>query len=191
MKSTWVRALIALGAALVLVAVNLAIAAKERIKRDGEIVYLLLAPVDPRSLMQGDYMALRFALVREIERSAAVPRREGEVGRAAITLDAQRVARLAEASAGTGTDASTDVSTDARTNQSAVQSAGKRVGNGAPLALRYRIRGGQVWLGTNAFFFEEGSAARFSGARYGEFRVDRESGEAVLVGLRDAALKAM
>jgi uncharacterized membrane-anchored protein len=171
MKSTRVRALIALGAALVLVAVNLAIAAKERIKRDGEIVYLPLAPVDPRSLMQGDYMALRFALVREIERSAAAPRREGEVGRAAITLDAQRVARLAEASAGTGTDAS----------------AGKR----APLALRYRIRGGQVWLGTNAFFFEEGSAARFSGARYGEFRVDRESGEAVLVGLRDAALKAM
>jgi uncharacterized membrane-anchored protein len=61
----------------------------------------------------------------------------------------------------------------------------------AGLRLRYRIRANRVWLGTNAFFFEEGSAARFNGARYGEFRVDRASGEAVLVGLRDAALKRL
>ena len=64
-------------------------------------------------------------------------------------------------------------------------------GTGAPVRLRYRIRGGRVWLGTNAFFFEEGSAGRFTAARYGEFRVDRASGEAVLVGLRDAALRPM
>jgi uncharacterized membrane-anchored protein len=65
--------------------------------------------------------------------------------------------------------------------------------SGAPatLTLRYRIRNGQVWLGTNAFFFEEGTADRYSGARYGEFRVDRASGEAVLVGLRNAQLEAM
>jgi uncharacterized membrane-anchored protein len=46
-------------------------------------------------------------------------------------------------------------------------------------------------LGTNAFFFQEGDAERFSSARYGEFRVDRSSGEAVLVGLRDDALTAL
>ena len=51
------------------------------------------------------------------------------------------------------------------------------------LRIRYRIRNQQVWLGTNAYFFEEGSAQRYSGARYGEFRVDRDSGEAALVGL--------
>jgi uncharacterized membrane-anchored protein len=59
------------------------------------------------------------------------------------------------------------------------------------LKLRYRIRNGQVWLGTNAFFFQEGDAERFNAARYGEFRVDRASGEAVLVGLRDETLKAL
>ena len=48
-----------------------------------------------------------------------------------------------------------------------------------------------VWLGTNAFFFEEGTAERFNGARYGEFRVDRTSGEAVLVGLRNDRLAAL
>ena len=54
--------------------------------------------------------------------------------------------------------------------------------------LRYRLRGNQVWLGTNAYFFEEGSARHYERARFGEFRVDRDTGEAVLVGLRDAAL---
>ena len=164
MNPTWIRSLIALGALLVLGAVNFAIVGKEHIKRDGDLAYLALAPVDPRSLMQGDYMALRFALVREIESGDAKTGRtqhEGETRFARVALDAQRVARLAAADTAT------------------------------PLRLRYRIRNGQVWLGTNAFFFEEGTAERFTGARYGEFRVDRASGEAVLVGLRDAALNPM
>jgi uncharacterized membrane-anchored protein len=165
MKPTWSRALMLLGAFAVLATVNLAIVGKERIRRDGITAYLVLAPVDPRSLLQGDYMALRFALAQELERSVApsgsAPARDGETRRVAVALDARQVARLAAADA-------------------------------APaLMLRYRMRGGHVWLGTNAFFFEEGSAQRFDGARYGEFRVDRDSDEAVLVGLRDAELRPL
>jgi uncharacterized membrane-anchored protein len=89
------------------------------------------------------------------------PPREGETRFAEVTPDANHIASLA-----------------------VVDAAGR-------IKLRYRIRNGHVWLGTNAFFFEEGQADRFSAARYGEFRVDRQSGEAVLVGLRDAALKAL
>ena len=164
MNKTSNRALIALGALLVLGTVNLSIVGKERIRRDGASVYLALAPVDPRSLLQGDYMALRFALAQDLERGDArtgsAPR-EGETRWAAVALDTQQVARLAAANAP------------------------------STLRLRYRIRGGRVWLGTNAFFFEEGSAQRFGAARYGEFRVDRTTGEAVLVGLRDAQLHAL
>ena len=162
MMTTWVRGLIVLGALLVLGALNFAIAGKERTIRDGEIVYLQLVPVDPRSLIQGDYMALHFALAEALERKNAradYAPREGEVRFADVALDVQRIAHLA--------------------------------GSGGPVRLRYRIRGGRVWLGTNAFFFEEGTAERFTAARYGEFRVDRASGEAVLVGLRDAALRPM
>ena len=158
------RALVALGALLVLGTVNMAIVAKEHIRRDGELVYLPLAPVDPRSLVQGDYMALRFALARDIERRDANDKRverDGDVAFAAVALDDRRIATLASD------------------------------GAAAPLKLRYRIRGGRVWLGTNAFFFEEGTAERFRAARYGEFRLDRRSGEAVLVGLRDERLAAL
>jgi len=37
----------------------------------------------------------------------------------------------------------------------------------------------------------QGTAERYAGARYGEFRLDSDSGEAVLVGLRDANLRAL
>ena len=164
MKPIASRVLIALGALLILGALNTAIVGKERIRRSGEVVYLPLAPVDPRSLIQGDYMALRFAIVRDIEsrdEKTTHAAREGEMAFAPVTLDDKRVASLASDTAPTS------------------------------LKLRYRIRNGHVWLGTNAFFFEEGSAERYAGARYGEFRVDRDSGEAVLVGLRNDKLDPM
>ena len=63
--------------------------------------------------------------------------------------------------------------------------------NPAAPRIRYRWRNGWVWLGTNAYFFEEGQGHRFGTARYGEFRLDRDSGEAVLVGLRDKDFKAL
>jgi uncharacterized membrane-anchored protein len=161
MKPNTLRAVIAFGCVLILGALNYAIVGKERIKRDGEVIYLRLAPVDPRSLIQGDYMALRFALAQELQGREDPLRREGETRLAPVVLDAKRVATLAPEGA---------------TEQ---------------INLRYRIRSNQVWLGTNAFFFEEGSADRFSAARFGEFRVDRASGEAVLVGLRNDALEAL
>jgi uncharacterized membrane-anchored protein len=141
------RALIVVSVVLILGAVNWSIYAKERIKSGGERIYLELAPVDPRSLMQGDYMALRFSLANEIQAEAG--------GRAPLLLDANGVATL---------------------NPDPVK---------ATLHIRYRVRNHQVWLGTNAYFFEEGSADRYAQARYGEFRIDRYSGEAVLVALRD------
>jgi uncharacterized membrane-anchored protein len=61
----------------------------------------------------------------------------------------------------------------------------------APLKLRYRIRKHRIWLGTNAFFFEEGQAQALNGARYGAFKLDALTGEAVLVGLRDEQLQAL
>ena len=150
MKPPHLRIGIVAAVALVLIAVNLSIVAKERIRTGGEPIYLELAPVDPRSLMQGDYMALRFAIAQEISTEQS--------GSAALLVDERRIAKL-------------------NPDQ-----------NAPGLRIRYRIRNGQVWLGTNAYFFEEGTARRFERARYGAFRVDLDSGEAVLVGLADEDL---
>jgi uncharacterized membrane-anchored protein len=173
------RLWIAAAAALVLAVVSRSIAAKERIRHDGAVVYLELRPLDPRSLMQGDYMALRFALADEIEQgppalaSGVAPRDtapfrartpvtgEGGWAWAPIRLDDRGVATLAAE------------------------------GDPQALLLRYRIRGGRPWLGTNAFFFPEGKAERFAPAQFGEFRLDRVTGEAVLVGLRDGQLRPL
>jgi uncharacterized membrane-anchored protein len=52
------------------------------------------------------------------------------------------------------------------------------------------VRAGRPKFGTNAFFFEEGTADRYADARYGEIRVDAE-GEAILTGLRDRDLRPL
>lgn len=155
------RAIILLGLILVLGAVNYSIYGKERIIADGETIFLELAPVDPRSLMQGDYMALRFQVADAIERA----RKSGAFGSARrtapLTLDERGIAAFAAS------------------------------GEQESLWIRFRIRNDHVWLGTNAYFFEEGSAQRFADARFGAFKVDRASGEAVLVGLRGEDLQSL
>ena len=155
------RILILVGAALVLASVNYSIVAKESVKRNGVVVLLDLAPVDPRSLMQGDYMTLRFRLAQDIRGSVKALPPEGGTELAPINLASNKVGSLAAA------------------------------GETGNVRIRYRIRKGEVWLGTNAYFFEEGKDQQYSMARYGEFRVDPTSGEAVLVGLRDAELKPL
>jgi uncharacterized membrane-anchored protein len=150
MSTAQTRVLLAIAVVLVLGAVNGSIVAKERIKTHGERIFLALAPVDPRSPMQGDYMALRFDLANNIQADAA--------GSAPLSIDERGIATL------------------------------NRSPGAGDLRIRYRVRNGQVWLGTNAYFFEEGTSGRYARARYGEFRIDRDSGEAVLVGLRDDQL---
>ncbi len=51
----------------VLALLNFAIFQKEQILKEGESILLKLAPVDPRSIMQGDYMAFRYALEDEMK----------------------------------------------------------------------------------------------------------------------------
>ena len=158
MSARITRALIWVGALLVLGGVNWEIYSKERVIRGGETVYLELAPVDPRSLMQGDYMALRFRLADEVEAWRAVSGRE-RLRTAPLDVDDRGIATLA--------------------------------GRDGSLEIAFRVRGGRVWLGTNAYFFQEGTADHYTTARYGEFRIDPSTGEAVLVGLRDAELNAL
>ena len=143
---------------LILVAVNWTIYARERHLAEGRIVLLELAPVDPRSLMQGDYMALRFRLEDSMSG-------QGEDGRVVVRVDDRGVGSFVRRDDGTP--------------------LGER-----EVALRYRVRDGRVKFATNAFFFEEGRAADYQRARFGEFRVDR-SGDLLLTGMRGAEVEPL
>ena len=70
---------------LILVAVNYQIWSFETFLQDGESIYLELAPVDPRSLIQGDYMVLRYEIGREMQT-------DNDQQKAVITLDENQIA---------------------------------------------------------------------------------------------------
>lgn len=60
------RIILLVSALAILAGINIAIASKESLRRNGRRVYLRLDPVDPRSLMQGDYMDLRYEIARRL-----------------------------------------------------------------------------------------------------------------------------
>jgi uncharacterized membrane-anchored protein len=138
------------------------VAQKEWTLRHGEQVFLALAPADPRSLIEGDYMRLAYAVnnaVRDERESLPVD------GFVVVTVDAERRGTFARIDDGNGLAAN-------------------------ELRLRYRSRHDLVRVGTDAFYFQEGDAELYVPAKYGELRVTG-SGDAVLVGLRDEALRPL
>jgi uncharacterized membrane-anchored protein len=74
---------------LVITVVNFLIVKKEHTLANGRTVLLRLAPVDPRSLMQGDYMILRYAMAREVSESQLEDK-----GCIVVSLDENDVAKF-------------------------------------------------------------------------------------------------
>ena len=162
MNSIWHRALVLGALIMVLAAVNFTIWQRESVLRDGQKLLLELAPVDPRSLMQGDYMALRFAVGQKIPRDE----KQGKAGDGyvVVTRDERGIGVFARVYR-TGEPLAAD---EAR--------------------IRYRVRKNDVRIVTNAYFFQEGQGEQYTKARFGELRLTGD-GEALLVGMNDKDLK--
>lgn len=122
----------------------------------GDEVLLALAPVDPRSLMQGDYMRLAWDLEREKIRLDAAS------GAIVLGLDARRIGRFR------------------RVADRVEPAADERI-----FRVGRAHSGEHVVVEPHSFLFEEGRAALYEKARYGIFRVD-DAGRHLLVGLADA-----
>lgn len=148
----------------VLLVANIGIWQKERVIAHGQPVYVSLAPVDPRSLMQGDYMSLRFGLPGQVE-----DRLEGLVSSHRPCVVVRRDSR--------------GVATVQRLDDG-------RPLAGDELRIELTPKGGRWTLVTDAWYFKEGEAERWQSARFAEFRVAAD-GQALLVGLRDADLKPL
>ena len=187
-----------LGLLAVLITVNANIIKYENHLKTGATVLLELAPVDPRGFMQGDYMALSYALERDI-------------------IDTIEPATLEqktnlEANPETNMEANPDAN-DFEPDQPITQHRdgyviGKmdthKVGHFVRLAdsssrdglaknelpIYYRIRDNRVRLATNAFFFQEGHAKSFGTAKYGLFRVN-DKGAPLLTDMVDENLQVI
>jgi uncharacterized membrane-anchored protein len=165
---------IAIAALLIILAVvNWSIAAKEKHLAEGKIVYLHLAPVDPRSLMQGDYMALRFSLANEVYKALPKTSENRSWDHNVDASDGYVVASL---------------------NEQNIASF-KRLSNDKALSqnevlMQYRVRNGAVKFATNAFFFQEGHGEVYQAARFGQFSID-DKGTLLLVAMYDKELNRL
>ena len=144
MKQSRKTILILLNLILVLVFFNLTVFQKEKTLASGKLVLLQLAPVDPRSLMQGDYMQLRYATIQ----NELVPLQSRGYG--VIKLNEQQEAILIR-----------------------FQEKELPLGPGE-IIIKYFYNGFAVNLGAESYFFEEGQASLFENAHYGGLRVDAE-----------------
>jgi uncharacterized membrane-anchored protein len=151
--------LIALGALGIAGLFGSQIAALEGIRTDGQTVLLDLRPADPRALMMGDFMALRY----QEELSRDLPTDFAPSGQFVLTLDGNQVGRFARLA-----DEAPLAETEIRINY-----------------IRQK-RG--VTFGAPRFYFENGTAEAYEAADYGIFKVS-PTGRAILVGLADEAFK--
>lgn len=152
--------IIALNLVLLLVYVNYSAGRKENLLMDGQLVLLELAPVDPRSLMQGDYMALRYKISERMG-SEDISKR----GYCVVRLDANGVAEKKRLQEGL-----TPLYED-------------------EYLIRYTMPNGwRVNIGAESFFFQEGDAPKYEKAKYGGIKIDKK-GNSLLVGLYDEAFR--
>ena len=129
---------------VILVAINFQIYQKEQLLTEGSTILLELAPVDPRSLMQGDYMILRYKVAGLAEATGV--KKDGFL---VMELDENKVAKFVRIY-----------------DDDDLQPA--------EFLLQFRKRGRGINLGAESFFFQEGHARFYNNARYGELKVTED-----------------
>lgn len=143
-------------AIVIFIVLNSLILKNELILKNGKEVMLKLAPVDPRSLLQGDFMALNYEITSELQ---YMDTKEYSSGKVILDVDPNRVGWVKEK----------------YTNQKL---------SSTEVLLKYKKKGGEIRVATNGYFFQEGTAGSYENAEYGLFKVGK-GGNAILIGLMD------
>jgi uncharacterized membrane-anchored protein len=156
-KYKWL--IIALNFVFLLIYFNYSVIKKEELLKNGQLILLKLAPVDPRSLMQGDYMDLRYETPNNYSKD--IPKR----GYCVVWLDSGRVAKI---------DRFQEKQTPLHENE---------------YLIKYTASNGwNVNIGAESFFFQEGKSEKYERAKYGGIKID-ENGNSLLIGLYDEQRK--
>ncbi|MGN6670977.1 MAG: GDYXXLXY domain-containing protein [Candidatus Nucleicultricaceae bacterium] len=130
------RTFILISLAFIIGYFNYSIFQKEQILKYGEPVYLKIEPVDPRSLMQGDYVIFKYSLTKTIKQTPKNP-----TGFVVIKVDENRVGHFV------------------RFHQDELLLESEKL-------LPYRTLFGGIEIRPNSFFFEEGHGRIFERAPY-------------------------
>ena len=172
-RQYWRGGAIVAGLLLSLGCVNAGIWQNEGLLAHGRVLRLALAPVDPRALMQGDYMALNFSAARDLD---ALPGGAPPIPAARPFLPSSSYVVLELDVQGVG-------------HAVRVQ-ADPQPHDADQVVLRLKQQRDGRHIANNAYFFPEGKADHYAQARYGELRVD-EHGNALLVRLLDANMQPL
>lgn len=151
--------------ALLLGYINWSIAAKENTLDTGQFVLLELAPVDPRSMMQGDYMRLTYSISVAPKNRPKLAKR----GYCIIKVDSNMVAKFVRYQ---------DKLHPLKPEEQAI----KYFSDGNLFV--------PVHIGAESYFFEEGTSRKYEQAKFGGLKIDSE-GNSILIGLYDDKYQLM
>ncbi len=148
----------------------------EDVLDNGQSVILELAPVDPRSIMQGDYMELNYQLADEVTKLIKEQDRSNDDDDEKETRKYYVLVNLTEQNIATVCDIQPEKPTNYNDCAKNIYLPVKRA--------RW-----QWQLPTHSYFFPEGKGKYFAQAKYGEYRV--KNGKALLWRLLDEQLKPL
>lgn len=129
---------------------------KEKLINNGDLVLFNLRPVDPRSLMQGDYMILRYAITRSRNYKDTIPQN----GYIVFKTDSFNIATKVRFQ-----KERTPLYEDEK-------------------VVKYIYKNNEISIGSESYFFQEGTGGKYSGAEYGVMKIDT-LGNSTLIGLYD------
>ena len=176
-------------------AVNYKVQQFEDVLATGKPVVLKIAPVDPRSLMQGDYMVLNYAILSEFQQSQVLPESNE-------SLESNEPIDTVESNETTGIDESSPSEKKAYIlvhldknhvatfceEQSEIPTDFKHCTPNVYLPIRYK--GGWLpKLPSQDYFFAEGKGEHYAQAEYAEYRF--KDGILLLARLLDKDLKGL
>ena len=176
-------------------AVNYKVQQFEDVLATGKPVVLKIAPVDPRSLMQGDYMVLNYAILSEIQQSQFLSESNEslETSESIDAGEANETIGIDESSRPSGKKAYILVHLDKNhvatfcEEQSEIPTDFKHCTPNVYLPIRYK--GWLPELPSQDYFFAEGKGEHYAQAEYAEYRF--KDGILLLARLLDKDLKGL
>ena len=175
-------------------AVNYKVQQFEDVLATGKPIVLKIAPVDPRSLMQGDYMILNYAILSEFQQSQVLPESNEslESNESIDTVESNETTGIDESSP-SGKKAYILVHLDKNhvatfcEEQSEIPTDFKHCTPNVYLPIRYK--GWLPELPSQDYFFVEGKGEHYAQAEYAEYRF--KDGILLLARLLDKDLKGL